>query len=158
MSEDSKKHPGRPRKHDRDRIAIDMILWAKKDESINFNKFCALYDPPFAPSKITEWSKEEEAFREAYEIACAFLAFRREENLNSGKLHVKAYDLNASVYDYFVRLERRQHMEFEESLKSSENNTIPEEAIQRFDAFMNQLNRLQAPANDLKTNSTDNKS
>lgn len=94
---------GRPREHNREQIFHDVIEWARKDDSINLNKFCCLYNPPFPPKKLSEWSGEDEIFREAYDIAKAFIAFRREEKLNLGELHVKAYDLNAAAYDYFVR-------------------------------------------------------
>ena len=56
---------GRPREHNRDQIAQDMIEWARRPDSINLNKFCALYDPPIPPSKITHWAKEEDGFRQA---------------------------------------------------------------------------------------------
>ena len=36
------------------------------------------------------------------------------------KLHVKAYDLNATTYDYFLKQERRAQAEFEHELKQRE--------------------------------------
>lgn len=113
---------GRPREHDREQIAKDMIEWSKKPDSINFNKFCAYYEPIIPPSKLLQWSKEDESFRAAYECAKMFLGFRREEWLNYEKLHVKAYDLNATVYDYFLKDEKRQQQEFESNLKNNEED------------------------------------
>ncbi len=97
---------GRPRVHDREQIAIDIIEWARRPDSINLCKFCALYDPIIPPTKLTLWAKEDNSFREAYESAKLFLGFRREEWLNQEHLHVKAYDLNAETYDHFLKEEK----------------------------------------------------
>lgn len=106
------KPMGRPREHNRDQIAIDLIEWAKKSDSINLNKFCAYYDPIIPPSKIAQWAKEDEFFKDAYESAKAFLGFRREEMLNNQTLHVKSYDLNATTYDYFLKEERKEQAKY----------------------------------------------
>ena len=108
----------RPREHDRDKIAQDLVKWAQKDDSINLNHFCALN--LLAPSKISQWAKEDESFRQAYETAKAFLGYRREMLLNKEMLHVKAYDLNATTYDHFLKEERRDQSSFESNLKKEE--------------------------------------
>ena len=107
---------GRPREHDRDQIAIDIIEWAKKQDSINLCKFCAYYEPIIPPSKLSKWADECDKFRQAYEAAKLFLGFRREEMLNKDQLHVKAYDLNATVYDYFMDEKKEKTARFESSL------------------------------------------
>ncbi len=112
---------GRPREHDRDQVAKDLIEWAKKDDSINLNKFCAYYDPIIPPSKISEWAKEDSKFREAYQSAKSFLGYRREEMLNKDKLHVKAYDLNATTYDHFLKEEKKEMAIFQSELTQKEN-------------------------------------
>jgi hypothetical protein len=112
---------GRSREHDRDKIAKDLIEWAKKPDSINLNKFCCSYKPPFSPRKISEWGKEDDEFRESVEIAKAFLAARREEWLNGEMLHIKGYDLNAPVYDYFIKQEKREQAEFDSALRTKED-------------------------------------
>lgn len=139
---------GRPREHNRDQIAIDMIEWARKDDSLNLNKFCALYNPPIPPSKITHWAKEEDLFRQAYESTKAFIGFRREEKLNANELHVKAYDLNATTYDHFLKEERRQQAEFEAALKSEENQKVDDKIELGYKSIMSQLGKLQS--SDLK--------
>ena len=115
------KNPvGRPQKHDREQIAIDIVEWAKKDDSINICKFCATYNPPIPPSMITRFKNESIEFRQAYETARAFLGFRREEWLNQEHLHVKAYDLNATTYDYFLKEEKQEQQKYESMLKKEE--------------------------------------
>lgn len=148
MNTNNIKNIGRPREHNREQIAIDMIEWARKEDSLNLNKFCALYNPPIPPSKITNWAKEEEVFRQAYESTKAFIGFRREEKLNANELHVKAYDLNATTYDYFLKDERRQQAEFEAALKSDENQKVDDKIENGYKTIMNQLGRLQS--SDLK--------
>lgn len=119
---------GRPRTHNREQIAIDLIEWARKDDSINFNKFCALYPTPFPATKLLDWSKEDEDFRVAYDTAKAFLGFRREEKLNKEELHVKAYDLNATVYDLLAKAEKQEQAKFDASLRK-ENEKPPEKVV-----------------------------
>lgn len=101
---------GRPREHNRDQIAKDLIEWAKLESSINFNKFCCTREPPIPASKLLLWAKENDEFRTAYETAKAFLGCRREEWLSSERLHVKAYDLNATVYDLIAKDEKIENM------------------------------------------------
>lgn len=131
----------RPRKHDREKLAEELVLWAKKPDSINLNKFCAMN--LIAPSKIAFWAKDDEEFRTAYEIAKSFLAYRREELLNLDELHVKAYDLNATTYDFFLREERRQQAQFEAELKAQEDKAVADSFIDKYDSFMQQLEKLQ---------------
>ncbi len=110
---------GRPREHDRDKIALDLIEWAKLPDSINLCKFCAINN--IQPANITHWSNDDNKFRQAVELAKAYLGYRREELLNSNKLHVKCYDLNSSTYDYFLKEERRIQSEYASYLKTQEN-------------------------------------
>lgn len=114
---------GRPREHDRDQIVQELIEWAKKDTSMNLNEFCCTREPPLSPCKITQWADEEPNFRKSYEAAKAFIGMRREKMLNENRLHVKAYDLNASTYDYFLRAERRAIAEHLASLQKDKEQT-----------------------------------
>jgi hypothetical protein len=111
----------RPREYDREEVGKRLVEWARKDDSINLNKFCALND--FAPATFFRWRDEDPGFRESYDKAKTFLAFRREELLNKGKLHVKAYDMNATAYDAFCREERRSELQYESSLRKEDEST-----------------------------------
>ncbi len=112
---------GRPQEYDKNEIANKLINWSKKDDSINLNKFCALNSIP--PSYLSVWAKESETFSQAYELAKSHLGYRREEMLTMETLHVKAYDLNAATYDYFLKEEKRKQAEFESSLRKDEGGT-----------------------------------
>lgn len=110
---------GRHKMWDRDKVAENLIEWAKKEDSINLNGFCITHDPLIPPSYLSVWAKEDDNFSQAYDTAKAFLAVRRELKLKNNELHVKAYDLNAAVYDYFLKEERRKEKEYEAGLKNN---------------------------------------
>jgi hypothetical protein len=151
----SEKPFGRPREHNREQIAKDLIEWAKQPDSINFNKFCALYHTPFPATKLLEWSKEDENFRVAYDTAKAFLGFRREEKLSNEELHVKAYDLNATVYDLIAKAEKQDNAKFEAAIRAAQEiKTVSEEDKIRHEALMSLLLSMQSSARksaDIKT-------
>jgi hypothetical protein len=113
--------PWRPREHDRDQIASELIEWAKQEDSINLCGFCVTREHPIAPSKISLWAKECENFRQALEIARAYLGSRRERLLNSEMLHVKGYDLNATTYDPFLKEEKMFISQYETNLRKEED-------------------------------------
>jgi hypothetical protein len=115
---------GRPKEYDRIQVAQALVDWASKKDSLNLNKFCAEQGIP--PQKLSLWAQENEHFREAYNYAKAFIGARREEKLSTNELHVKAYDLNASTYDFFLKEEKRLQAEFESKLKSKENESLGE--------------------------------
>lgn len=115
-----KKPVGRPREHDRDAIAEKLIAWSKLENSLNLNAFCSQNEIP--PSNLGIWARECKKFQRAYEIAKSFIAMRREQKLSNGELHVKAYDLNAATYDYFLKEEKREEKAYEAELKKAEEN------------------------------------
>lgn len=133
---------GRPREYDRDKIARDLVEWAKLPDSINLNKFCAINC--LAPPKLTLFANECPKFREAYEEAKAHLGYRREQLLNEDKIHVKAYDLNANTYDYFLKQERREQAEYEARLSADANNNVNPEDIAKYNALMQQLAQVRS--------------
>ncbi len=125
---------GRLREHDRDKIADDLLEWASKEDSINLNGFCA--SKLIAPTKLSLWSKEDEFFRSALELAKAFLGERRERLLTNDMLHVKAYDLNAAVYDRFLKEERMEMAKYETLLKFVQEENQNPEVIDKFNSLM----------------------
>lgn len=116
----------RHKEFDRDAIALALLEWAQKEDSVNLNGFCTTHDPLIPPSYLALWAKENEQFSLAFEIAKSFLGQRREQKLKDGQLHTKAYDLNAAVYDYFIRDERRSEKKYESELKNSSIDQVIE--------------------------------
>lgn len=141
---ETKNIGGRPRIHDRDQIAKDMLEWALLETSTNMNGFCATRKPPMAPSFITNWAKECDTFRGAYEAAKALVGMRREQMLSDGRLHLKAYDLNAKVYDHFLKEEWKQTVKFEAQVNKDVNNNTEQKQFfdDKFNSVMNQLESL----------------
>lgn len=141
-------HPGgRPREYNIPLLADQLIEWAKQSDSINLNKFCCTREPPIPPSYLTRWANESDQFCEALSIAKAFIGARREEMLSSETLHVKAYDLNAAVYDYFLKQEKREQAQFESDLKKAELDTQSEQYQQanaKLDKVLDQFSALQS--------------
>lgn len=133
---------GRPQEYDRVLIASKMIEWAKQDDSININKFCAYNDIP--SRTMLEWVDSDTEFSRAYDKVKTFLAFRREEKLNNGELHVKAFDLNATVYDRFTRHEKIQLDDLESARKQKEAQAASKEEQDKANAVVEALSRLQA--------------
>lgn len=137
---------GRLREHDRNQIALDLLEWAKKDDSINLCAFCA--EKTLPPQKLSDWAREDDLFRETYTVAKSYIGKRRELLLAQGKLHVKAYDLNANTYDHFLKEEKRLQAEFESRLRKQENEVkVSEEEKDRHKAIMDQLSSLQSASN-----------
>jgi len=99
-SEPIKTRTGRPREHDRDQIASELIEWARKDNSINLNAFCCTREPPLDPSKLSNWAKEDDYFRQVFKATKTFLAVRREQWVSSEQLHQSAYSRTSKVYDH----------------------------------------------------------
>jgi len=133
---------GRPKEHDRDKIAKNLLEWAEEETSLNLNKFCAINKLP--PSKLSLFAKENDEFRQSYELAKAFLAVRREEYLTDGMLHVKAYDISVAAYDYFVKEERRDQTQFEASIKKQNDINVSDDIKEMFEDTMTQLSSLQS--------------
>lgn len=91
---------GRPRKYDPDKIAEELLEWAKDEESINFVGFCA--ERGYIPELIWRLDKEFESFSYAYQIAKMKLAERRERLLNAEYLNYGAYQRYQAAYDPFL--------------------------------------------------------
>src|SRR5277367_4267778 len=137
---------GRPRTWDREKIADELVAWAMLDDSINLNAFCAIKLMP--PSKISEFANEDKRFHEAYEIAKSYIAIHRENRLTDGTLHVKAYDLNARVYDYFLKQDHKEMLRLQAELKNQEQKPVSDDVNLALDAIMSQLSSRQSTSSD----------
>lgn len=127
---------GRPREYNREKIFEDLIEWARKDDSLNINKFCCTQDPPFGVRRLSEWARGNHDFLLSYETAKAFLACRREEKLSTQELHVKAYDLTASVYDLSLKDEIEDTAKFNSNLKIKEQKVATDDDVKRYENWM----------------------
>ncbi len=149
---------GRPIERNRAQIALQMLEWATKSDSINLCGFCVSVVPPLAPPRLVQYANESPEFKEAYETVKAFIGARREKMLNSDMLHVKAYDLNAAVYDYFLKQEKRDQAAYEASLKTQTEDKINPEAVESMTAFFKAVKGAQDRSIDDINNKADTKS
>lgn len=95
-----KRKPGRPREYDADKIAAELLEWAKDEESINIAQFCA--DRGYLPGLIWRLEKESEDFSYAYTITRLKLAERRERLMNADLLNYGAWNRYQRGYDPFL--------------------------------------------------------
>ena len=109
----------RPREYDRKEVADNLLKWAQKEDSINLCGFCAEYLVP--AGTMLRWKDEDDWFRETYEMVRCMIGSRRESLLTNGKLHVKAFDLNAKTYDPFLRDEHRNQVKYDAMIKAEAN-------------------------------------
>lgn len=138
---------GRPREHDRDQIALDLLEWSQKETSYNLLEFCVLKMLP--AEKISLWSRECPNFRQSVMIAKHSIGMKREKMLSRGLLHQKAYDLNAPVYDYFLKEEKRDNLKYESDLRRKELEEESEQlktATVKLDEMMSLLSDHQSSA------------
>jgi hypothetical protein len=129
------------KKWDRDKVFIDLEAWVKLETSMNFNKFCAEYGIP--PPKLSMWSNDDEDRKDVYDIAKAYIADRRERFLCAGKLHPKGYECNITVYDYFLKVDKKETAEFEANLKKENFEKSTELASQKLDDLNKALKVMQ---------------
>lgn len=90
MTTQAPKTRGRPKFWTEDKIdtlAIDLIEWAKKDNSYALVQFCA--ETALIPEKFSKLAKENEEFRQALMYVKSILASRMIESLNlkDGRIH-----------------------------------------------------------------------
>lgn len=109
---------GRPQLYDRVDIFNQLEKWLKKDDSINLLGFCVFIG--ISSKRLSEWALDDKDLSERLQKAKDVLGEKREKKLSDGTLHGKAYDLNASTYDYFLKQAKRDQMKFESELKKQE--------------------------------------
>ncbi len=119
MTRDSKPEGyvfGRPREYDPKDMAEKILAWAELPDSTNLCGFSAFHMIP--PSRVSTLAKQNDDFRRAFELAKSILADRREKYLSQELLHVKAYDLNATTYDFYLKEEKMEMAKHQASLSA----------------------------------------
>jgi hypothetical protein len=144
---------GRPRKYDREQVALELVEWCKKEANINLCGFTV--DTGIVPSMIFTWCKEDPIFQKAYEEAKTILGAKREKLLNMNKLHYKAYDMNAIVYDSYLKYAKREHAQFEAEIKREAEIKVGVETMEQFQALMRQIRSQQVDRKTISDNDLD---
>ncbi len=146
------------KRNDREEVAKQLLEWAKKDSSINLCEFCVEFcKPMIQPSLLYKWGCEDPVFRKTYELAKSFIAYRRERKLNTEELHVKAYDLNARAYDFFLDTKKqkeaqenaeatvkaKQALEAEKAPANTDTNIIVEQLLEQMKELQEENKKLK---------------
>jgi hypothetical protein len=134
---------GRPRERDRKQLAKQLIEWAQLPTSTNLLGFGISLTPPLSPQRLSEYSKDDPEFKEAVQLAKAIIGQRREQLVSKNQLHSKAYDLNAPVYDYYLKEERRDEFAYQQALKQQADSQIIDDVKDGLLALMNQVKLRQ---------------
>lgn len=127
---------GRPREHDRNQIAADLLEWSTNPTAFNLIQFTRprLLNVNMLPN----WAAEDDGFREALELAKQSIAMNRFEATLEGALPYADYAKNEAQYDpmrdRFQQRERRleltmkkEELEYASSLKKSEDKALEQE-------------------------------
>lgn len=88
-----------------EKIAIDLIEWAKRDDSVIFSTFAT--DRDWNPKLLSKWADKNETMREALEIARHMVSARREERGIEG-------EYNSRIVMGMMPLYNREYREYEE--------------------------------------------
>lgn len=133
---------GRPRTYDRDEVEQNLISWALREDSVSMTGFSADYLIP--PSVVLKWVRADpDGFGQTYDVVRSLIAKRREHRLNNGQLHIKAYDLNASHYDRYLKDDQQADKKYEADLKGDKKDDAPQEVVNTFNALNDTLKSLQ---------------
>ncbi len=103
---------GRPRILDLDEEAKALEEWANRDDTLILRSFVALRNYT-DQSKMHEYARANENFRQAFNKARILIGARREELALKNKASFQVFNRYASLYDY----ELRDH---EKEMKNSE--------------------------------------
>ena len=143
---------GRFREYDRDQIALDLLEWVQKEDSLNLCAFSC--DNMIPPNKITLWAREDAFFKDVFLLAKCFLNIRREKSALNGEMYLKAYDMNIPHFDHFLDRHNKDELDYEydlkiklaeavDAMKKEIKETVSAEVKEQFDSLMNQITRMQ---------------
>lgn len=112
---------GLEKTHDREDYAQKLLEWVEKPSSIHMISFCAQHKLP--GSVISRWSKENDVFRQAVEIARPILADRQEYLVQIGRMDLKQTARMAGYYNDILNEYERGEKTFDNSLKKDLETT-----------------------------------
>ena len=132
---------GRPREHDRNQIAADLLEWSTNPTAFNLIQFTRprLLNVNMLPN----WAAEDDEFREALELAKQSIAMNRFEAAIEGALPFSEVHRNEADYDplrdRFQQREKRFDLELEKEkldhahkLKKEENKELSNIDAERY--------------------------
>ena len=116
-------------------MADNLIAWSLKDDSWNLCGFVA--QEAITAQRVSEWARNNDYFKSAYDFALSQLGQRRERKVSDGSLHTVGYKMNGNVYDAFLKEEDYGKIKFEARLKkeldSEGKNPINDKYLEELD-------------------------
>ena len=153
---------GRPREHDRKKIAKELLEWSTNPTAFNLIQFAR--PRMINVTKLPDWADEDEEFREALQLAKQSLAMNRFEAAIEGALPYADYAKNEAQYDpmrdKFQQRERRLELELKKEeirytadcRKDVETEVSKQKEVD-FKDFLDQISSLsKAKIDDSKIN------
>jgi hypothetical protein len=112
---------GRPREHDREDVARQMIEWAKREDSLTLTGFSA--KTMISSTIIRNWRSLDPNFRALTDIIYDIIAERRERKYNAGEIKDRSYSIHSRVYDGYLDEKLLEVYGKETKIKSDANIT-----------------------------------
>lgn len=158
---------GRPREHDRKKIAQELLEWSTNPTAFNLIQFTR--PRMLSVTKLPGWAEEDEEFREALKLAKESIAMNRFEATLEGALPYADYAKNEAQYDpmrdRFQQRERRLELDVKkEEIKYTaemrkEVETEDKKQLEvDFNKFLDQISSLSNRKIDDSNISNDKKS
>lgn len=132
---------GRPRVHDRSRIAKEIIEWSELPDSLTLNRFCTSRIPPLDPlflRRIIDDDGDDELSL-ACRVAKANLAANREEANTDKMLSNQAFSSNLRTYDKFNEDQWQKELKFVKQLDKDSSAADTAAFNDKFDQIIAQF-------------------
>ena len=109
---------GRPREHDRKKIAAELLEWSTNPTAFNLIQFSR--PRMLCVTKLADWAEEDTEFREALKLAKQSIAMNRFEATLEGAMSQAEYSKSEGNYDPLYRKFSREERQFELEMKKQE--------------------------------------
>ncbi len=106
---------GRPREHDRKKIAQELLEWSTNPTAFNLIQFSR--PRSIDVTKLPEWASEDDEFRQALQLAKQSIAINRFEAAIEGALPFSEVHRNEHNYDPLHKAHARDEKEFDLQLE-----------------------------------------
>ena len=145
-------HEGRPREHDYEKEAADLLAWSLKPDALSLYEFTD--SKTYLASELSEFAKREKVFAEALHKAKERIAIRRERMCNAQALDKTIWARTVHVYDHLMVSadefkaerdnKRKKDLIDHEAKVKAENNGGSQSDSERLEAALSLINYLQS--------------
>jgi hypothetical protein len=140
---------GRPRQHDRELMAKDIIEWVQDEDNWIIKEWRIKH--MMTRDTVMEMCRDSKVFADAYKYANDKIASRRERMHFLGEMKDNLFNRMLRVYDKDIDSQERDNLAYEYSLKEKSQQITPE-TLSKFEEVISQLDRSRSALNKLETN------